>query len=92
MSRNFKYILFIVLLGILFVFVINPVMGKRLNSNHPELVEEAIILYRESSGYTGNLSGEIKNFGCHLEIWILNDNNEIVSKYSKWGNRLQPIR
>lgn len=92
MKSSHKNVILLLTLVVVVLLMLNPLVGSRGGSENSGVIEEAISLYRVNNSYTGNLSGDIRNFGCHWEVWLYNDKEEVVAKYTQRFGRLQSVR
>lgn len=95
MKLDYKTLFIFAAFALILFLAINP-MGRINNSNsiaqNPDIVDQAIDQYKTSSGFDGEVTGEVRNFGCHSEIWLFNKSNQLVAKYTVFQGRLQAIR
>lgn len=89
MSNKVKDILIIGLLAVVLLVVFNPMTrGRNAASNNDDIVIKAIDNYKAETGYSGEMTGEMKNFGCHTELWLVDPKGEVLQKYTVYNGEL----
>lgn len=90
MSNKTKNIVMVGLLAVVLFLILNPMLQRGTSGTvvTDDLVINAIEDYKSETGYQGEIIGEMKNFGCHTELWLLDKDGELLESYTVYRGKL----